>query len=65
MPTAGERRLLEVPDEVAAFAIERLGLVDRRAVEWRHTLVRGDRFTVSAQFSARAGYQLLGGATGQ
>jgi GntR family transcriptional regulator len=61
--TPGEKRVLEMPDDVAAFAIERIGLIDRRAVEWRHTLVRGDRFAVSARFSGRTGYQLLGGAS--
>jgi GntR family transcriptional regulator len=32
-------------------------------VEWRHTLIRGDRFSLVAEFSARTGYQLsLGSA---
>ena len=32
-------------------------------MEWRHTLIRGDRFALLAEFSARTGYQLtLGGA---
>lgn len=58
VPTPEERRLLAVDESVAAFAIERLGLSGGRAVEWRHTLVRGDRFTVTADFSVRDGYQL-------
>lgn len=60
--TAAERELLAMPDGVAAFAIERAGVADGGAVEWRETLVRGDRFAVSAEFSARDGYQL--GVTG-
>jgi GntR family transcriptional regulator len=51
VPTPAERRLLGIggaPD-VAAFAIERLGCSDNRPVEWRHTLVRGDRFSVTAE----------------
>ncbi len=60
VPTDAERALLEAPDDVAAFAIERLGHRDRERLEWRHTLVRGDRFAVSADFSARSGYQVLG-----
>ncbi len=60
--TAAEQRLLEMPDGVAALAIERVGYAAPRAVEWRHTLVRGDRFALSAEFSARTGYQLLGRA---
>jgi GntR family transcriptional regulator len=31
-------------------------------VEWRHTLIRGDRFSVLAEFSRQAGYQLTLGA---
>jgi GntR family transcriptional regulator len=31
-------------------------------VEWRHTLIRGDRFSLLAEFSARTGYQLTLGA---
>jgi GntR family transcriptional regulator len=31
-------------------------------VEWRHTLIRGDRFSLLAEFSPRIGYRLtLGG----
>ncbi|MEO5652555.1 MAG: GntR family transcriptional regulator [Marmoricola sp.] len=62
LPTTAERRMLQIPADVAALAIERLGLVQGRAVEWRHTLVRGDRFAVSAEFSRPAGYRLAGGA---
>jgi len=58
IPTSAEQDLLHVGADVAAFAIERLSCADSRPVEWRHTLVRGDRFAVTAQFSARTGYQL-------
>jgi len=57
-PSRLERSLLELPPGVAAFAIERLGLVRDRPVEWRHTIVRGDRFSVVAEFSAGIGYRL-------
>jgi len=56
VPSAEERRLLEIDGDVAALAIERLGRSSGRTVEWRHTLVRGDRFTLTAQFSAKDGY---------
>jgi GntR family transcriptional regulator len=65
VPTAAERELLGVPGDVAAFAIERTGYVGDRAVEWRHTLVRGDRFAVNAEFSGRAGYSLGVSAAGR
>lgn len=58
VPTAAERRLLDLPQDIAAFSIERLGLASGRAVEWRTTLIRGDRFSATARFDARAGYCL-------
>ncbi|MDQ3763504.1 MAG: GntR family transcriptional regulator [Actinomycetota bacterium] len=58
VPTPAERALLGAGVGVAAFAIDRIGCSAGRPVEWRHTLVRGDRFTLSAQFSAREGYRL-------
>lgn len=61
--TPAERRLLEMPDGVAAFAIERLGTSGTRAVEWRHTLVRGDRFAVSARFSGGRSPEMGGAVT--
>ncbi len=58
MPNRSERVLLGLGPSIAAFAIDRLGCVRGRPVEWRHTLVRGDRFSVVAEFSAGAGYRL-------
>lgn len=60
VPTSAECALLEIGAGVAAFAIDRLACSGGHPVEWRHTLVRGDRFTVSAHFSARDGYRLDG-----
>jgi GntR family transcriptional regulator len=62
IPTASERRLLDVSPDVAAFSIERLGCACGRPVEWRRTLIRGDRFAALARFDARAGYRLNLGA---
>ncbi len=56
VPTPAEARLLQVDERCAAFAIHRLGCVREQPVEWRHTLIRGDRFSLLAQFSARGGY---------
>lgn len=57
VPTSSERRLLHTDETTAAFAIERLGSRNDCPLEWRHTLVRGDRFGVAAVFSGRGGYQ--------
>jgi GntR family transcriptional regulator len=58
VPDEAERELLGTGPEVAAFAIDRLGLAGAQAVEWRHTLVRGDRFSVTARFSPAEGYRM-------
>ena len=58
-PTRAERTQLRCSPEVAAFSINRLGHVRARPVEWRHTLIRGDRFALTAEFSASAGYRLI------
>ncbi len=64
VPTRAELDLLEMPANIAAFAIERLGFEGGRPLEWRHTLVRGDRFAVSAEFTRPDGYRLSGGSSG-
>lgn len=51
VPTASEQLLLGCPPEVAALAVDRLGCADGEAVEWRQTLIRGDRFSLTAQFT--------------
>jgi GntR family transcriptional regulator len=58
VPTAAERTQLKCPRDVGAFSINRLGFVGDQKVEWRHTLVRGDRFALTATYSANAGYLL-------
>ncbi len=61
LPTRAELLMLEMPPRTAALAIERLGHDRGRPVEWRHTLVRGDRFAVSTEFSGPTGYRFAGG----
>jgi GntR family transcriptional regulator len=58
VPSPAERVLLGIDARTAAFAIDRLGCSAGRPVEWRHTLVRGDRFSVTAQFSPGQGYRV-------
>ena len=58
MPGDDDRSILQLGMDVPALAIDRLGCARGEPVEWRHTLVRGDRFSVLAEFSARDGYQL-------
>jgi GntR family transcriptional regulator len=58
LPGSGERELLAIPDGVAAFSIDRLGCAGDSPVEWRQTLVRADRFSITARFSTREGYRM-------
>jgi GntR family transcriptional regulator len=51
VPTAADRRALDLPSDVAAFAIERLVCSEGGAVEWRHSLVRGDRYCFVVELS--------------
>lgn len=55
VPTAAERALLGCGPEVACLSIHRQGRAAGRPVEWRHTMVRGDRFAVTAEFAAAGG----------
>lgn len=47
VPTPAERMLLEIGEGTAALAIDRQGHLRGQPVEWRQTVVRGDRFTVT------------------
>ena len=58
VPSRAEQALLLLPKGAAAFEIDRLGFVEHEPVEWRTTIVRGDRFSVVAEFSAATGYRL-------
>ena len=52
--SAEQRRLLRMPATMAAFAIERLVLAGGTPVEWRNSLIRGDRYSLVAHWPAGA-----------
>ncbi|GAA5165044.1 GntR family transcriptional regulator [Pseudonocardia eucalypti] len=58
LPYPGERWLLDLAPDAAAFAIERLGCSRGQPVEWRHTVVRGDRFVITANLAPNDAYRL-------
>lgn len=58
VPTAGQRRLLQMSDDEAALLIERLGLSGESPVEYRRTLVRGSRFSMTATWSGSRAYHV-------
>lgn len=47
---AGQSARLDCPEGTAVFFIERLGEAAGQAVEWRETLIRGDKFTVTTRY---------------
>ena len=55
-----ERGLLRLPADAALLLVERTGCLHGRPLEFRHTLVRGDRYAVTATYDTR-GYQLTAG----
>ncbi len=59
VPEPRDAALLELPSRSAALTIRRLGYMGSQPVEVRHTLIRGDRFSVSARFSSSDGYTFL------
>ena len=58
IPSSEERRLLGIDPHTAALSIERIGCLNGAPTEVRRTLVRGDRFVVSAEFSSTSGYRM-------
>jgi GntR family transcriptional regulator len=53
LPTREQRDLLGLRARVPALAIERLAFQRSDPVEWRHGLVRGDRFSYVARWTSR------------
>ncbi len=58
LPAAAHRRLLGLSAGVAVFEIERVAGAAGRPVEFRRSLVRGDRFSVVARWSPATPYSL-------
>ncbi len=58
VPDPRERDLLELPPDVAAFSIERLALAGDVPVEWRRSVIRGDRYCLVAQWPGRSPAEL-------
>jgi GntR family transcriptional regulator len=53
LPDPEQRRLLRLPARMPALAVERLATWQAAPVEWRHSLVRSDRFSYVARWSAQ------------
>ena len=64
LPTAEQRDLLGLGARTPALAIERRATSHGNPVEWRHGLVRADRFSYVARWAAEdrgAGFEPAGG----
>jgi GntR family transcriptional regulator len=58
VPTPADRERLDLGENDAAFFLERLGSRDGTAVEWRTTLIRGDRYRFVTDWTAGARSEL-------
>ncbi|MHB1931108.1 MAG: GntR family transcriptional regulator [Acidimicrobiales bacterium] len=52
LPDRKQRELLDIDAREPAFAIERVGFCDTTPTEWRHSVVRGDRFSFVARWTS-------------
>ncbi len=52
IPSDDERACLHLPAGEGVFSIERLGTFNGEPLEWRVTIIRGDRFTFVADWTA-------------
>lgn len=53
LPSREQRELLGVGTRQSAFNVERLAYQGSTPIEWRHSVVRGDRFAFVARWSAQ------------
>lgn len=58
VPGAEQRRLLGIRARTGAFFLERIGRAQGTAVEYRETLIRGDRYRFVAGWSSTENYEL-------
>jgi GntR family transcriptional regulator len=54
VPVPADRARLDLRKGDAAFFLERLGTRDGRPIEWRTTIIRGDRYRFVTEWSAGA-----------
>ncbi|MGI9622706.1 MAG: GntR family transcriptional regulator [Acidimicrobiales bacterium] len=64
VPSVDDRQRLGIKRGLAAFHLERLGSRDGQPVEWRTTLIRGDRYRFVADWSAGTASALVPQTTG-
>ena len=60
LPDKADREALAMSSRHAAFSIERLGCYNDQPVEWRHTVLRADRFSLMIEYSHSDGFRFAG-----
>jgi len=55
VPSDDDRNLLELTPSAAAFSLERLGARDGVPIEWRTTVIRGDRYRFVSEWNGEGG----------
>ncbi|ODU06155.1 MAG: GntR family transcriptional regulator [Pseudonocardia sp. SCN 72-86] len=58
VPSPAVRRLLRLPGGTALMQVLRIGRLRDQAIEWREMMIRGDRFSVAAEWSTQEGYRM-------
>lgn len=58
VPDAQTRKILSITGSCGVMGVQRIGLLQEQPVEWRETLIRGDRFSVTAHWSADQDYRM-------
>ena len=61
VPSTGDRGRLHLPRGQAAFSLERTSTAKGQIVEWRTTMIRGDRYRFVSQFHAGSAPTLSAG----
>ncbi len=64
VPSAADRKLLGLKKSDAVFSLERLGICEGQPIEWRTTLIRGDRYRFVTDWSAGTRPELRHSADG-
>lgn len=59
LPGPAERSLLGIAAKQPVFRIQRRSQAGEQVVEWRETIVRGDRYSFVAQWSPRGSYETV------
>lgn len=59
LPDSDEREYLGIAAKQPVFRIHRLSTAGKTPLEWRETVIRGDRYTFVAQWSPTEGYETV------